>query len=60
VLDEDRAKMELLSAAYINGSIKKKGRAQCLATIMSGFATVERKFAERRKGHNGGPVMGDE
>jgi hypothetical protein len=48
VVDEARARSELMQAAYINGSIRKRGRDQCLATIQSGFGMVERKFAAWR------------
>jgi hypothetical protein len=57
-LTPDRAIRLLMIAAGSNGSIKKRGREQCMATILSGFAMVERKLEELRRGHNGGPALG--
>jgi hypothetical protein len=57
-LTREEAIRLLMYAAGSNGSIKKRGRDQCLATILSGFAMVERKLGELCRGHNGGPAPG--
>jgi hypothetical protein len=43
-LTRDEAVRLLMYAAGSNGSIKKRGREQCMATILSGFGMVERKL----------------
>jgi hypothetical protein len=43
-LTREEAVRLLMYAAGSNGSIKKRGREQCMATILSGFGMVERKL----------------
>jgi hypothetical protein len=50
-LTREEAVRLLMYAAGSKGSIKKRGREQCMATIFSGFGMVERKLGRNDPNH---------